>query len=882
MLKKSLLSLAVTASLVGLAGCNISSTTDSAGEKPELQVQQEAALAAYGTYAVFDAVNKKLPFGIDLIFADAGDSDGTANVGADGGNSVFNAINDLDGISTLAPIDIALSGSIDPSSIVKGTNVILVKVPNKADVAGLAFPDKVGTDGTGYNIADEGEAFVALTADNYEALDLTHFGAMIDADNYETPGMANLGANIQALIDLQTSSLNGEYDVSVVSLDGGTNNTIRISPTKPLDAKSKYIAIVTNGVTTPDGDALKPSPDYAVVKAATADGEETDGATKLASSALVDVSKAINGWEGVAAAATAASAATVLGGGAGFNPSTVVISAAFTTTDPAAVLGAMIAPATYLPSALNPGNAVSAGIEPQARDFEFIPVTGNQISIKTLTFDSDTSTSSIPLDVNISQGAIKLPQYTDALSLASLNDHWEPLVTAATPEDTDGTTNVTYRFPFAAEKSEAVVPVLMFEPIGSGTSAACTGGKPWPVIIMQHGFTSSRTGNLINGSQVANFTCHAVIAMDLPHHGIAANAGTQLAFNVEQANGASTPWATAVDAVIAANADTPENTMLDELKERHGNIYLDATSGSPMPMDFANVAGDSGSLFIRLDNFQRTRDNLRQAVMDLANLNASLGNIDIDGDGTATGDLDLTKVKYIGHSLGAIVGTPFVALNNASLAGNTNLKQIQSAVLATPGGHLTKLIENSAALSGQVLAGLEGANEDLVQGNSLLESFMKVFQATLDSADPMNFAAALKSVNAGLGTPILLTGMYGGAALADSFYPSDLVVPVTGEGTVLASGAPKAPTAVNPLVGLNPMLEILGAENVTGTPAGTIYVAKYNTGGHGTFSSAGSGEAGSPDFDSSAAYDEMKAQTIDLMDDGALDANKAAAVLIAD
>ena len=506
------------------------------------------------------------------------------------------------------------------------------------------------------------------------------------------------------------------------------------------------------------------------------------------------------------------------------------------------------------------------------------------------------SVPSIPLDVNISQGALKLPQYVEAFA-TDPSDIWEALSTAATPEDTDGTNNVTYRFPFAKEKRDAVVPVLMFEPIGSGTNACVKPVAGWPVVIMQHGFTSSRTGNLINGSQVANFSCHAVIAMDLPHHGIAADAGTQLAFNVEVADTATptnTLWATQVDSVIAANVNTPDNTILDELKERHESFYLDATTGAPTPMDFDNEAGGSGSLFIRLDNFQRTRDNMRQSVMDLMNLNASLARIDLDGDGNGvdgdsdgygdTPDLDVTKVKYIGHSLGAIVGTPFVALNNASLAANTNLNQIQAAVLATPGGHMTKLIESSVFLSGSLLPGLAGVNASLVQGNSALESYMKVSQAIIDSADPINFLGALKAVN----TPVLLVGMYGGADFGDSVYPADLVVPVTGEGTVLANGSAKAETAVNPLTGLQPFIDLLGAENVTGTPTGNIYLAKYNEGSHSTFSAAGSRAVADDDgivadeLDSAAAYAEMRSQTVDLLDDGALTAAKTATVLIAD
>jgi len=982
MLKKSLLSLAVSASLVGLTGCNISSTTDNAGKTPDLQVQQQQALEAYGTYAVFDAVNKRLPFGIDLIFADAPDTDGTANFGATGGNPVYDAVNDLDGISTLAPIDIALSGEIDPDSIVKGTNVMLVKVPSKADVqSGYVFPDKVGEDGTGFNIADEGEPFKALSAANYEALDLTHFGALLGSGNYEAASIAGaLGANLTALIALQSSSVNGDYEVSVIGLDGGINNTIRISPTKPLDAKSKYIVIVTNGVTTPDGTGLKPSQDYALAKASTdSEGIPTASALKLADTALIDVSRAINGWEGVAASATAASAAVVLGGGAGFDPATVAISAAFTTTDPSAVLNAMAYPGSWAPSVITSDSVADAILaagyatadtntfpslaayegyldsitgttgdkkiysipvangaltapsaalggatayeHPRARAVETILAAPN--TALRLTPAQVTASFETPLteDVKIGQVAIELPQYTvkfDATDATTFVDHWSGNTTVGAvldgalgqtagttpPSDKDGAKNVTYRFPFAMEKRKAVVPLLTFEP-QAGSSASCTKpGAGWPVVIIQHGFTSDRTGNIINGSKIADQTCHAVIAMDLPHHGIAPT-GAGFALNVDYAHTADpsnqTPFAAAIAFAVATATigDALETTILDDIAERHQGFY--GVGGVPTPVAYADDAaervGDSGSLWIRLDSFQRTRDNMRQAVMDLMNLNASLARIDLDGDGNGTDgdsdgygdtpDLDVTDVKFIGHSLGAIVGTAFISVNNkaAGAAANPNLNVIQSAVLATPGGHLSKLVENSVGIGPNIIEGLAGNGVD--QGSSTFESFMKVLQATVDSADPMNFVSDLTSGAADI--PTLIVGMYGDLATGGST-PSDIVVPVSGNGLLVAADTyrladattPQPDSARNPLTGLDPFLSLIGAENSTGAVTDNKVVSKYNAGGHSTFSSGGILSTEAPSFDSKPAYDEMLDQTVELLTTDAVAGSKAASVLSAD
>jgi len=937
MLKKSLSSLAITASLVGLAGCDISSTTANSGAKPELQKQQEAYLASI-TYPVFDAVNSRLPLGIDLIFADAGDTDGTANVGATGGNPVFDAINDLDGgISTLAPIDIAISGGIDPDSVVAGGNVHLVRLPNAADIDpnDLILPT-VGdvtsaADVDALDITTLSPFFAQTKADGTAADDSAFAAGMGLPESVAALNLygANDGVPLSQASPNQTDGIiakqpvaGTDYDVTVISLDGGINNTIRISPKVPLDPKTKYIVAVTDGITNAAGEKIKPSPDYSVIRASTdAAGELTAEASKLASSALVGVSKAINGWELLASTivtqGSPANAAN-LGGN-------IVFTSALTTGDPKTVLTFMANPDIWTNAAASAaagsavdvvtGNAALIGllstVKPTERTFELIKNAGgagvHQIPVAMLTDDPDTEEfdPSLSDNVLISQGAIQLPQYTESLTTDS-GDIWSANTTLGAaldpsgdtpPTDTDGSANVTYRYPIAEKKRDVVVPVMMFEPIPTDVAtgladtdgiddttaetyestgpggAGCGASQPgagWPVVIIQHGFTSERTGNLINGSKVADLTCSVVIAMDLPHHGIAANS-SRLGLGVdyvETGSESSYPWAYAKSVAVAAaeaavadesNPDALTDTILDSLAERHENLYLTST-GAVAPMDFDNATGGSGSLWIRLDNFQRTRDNMRQGVMDLLNLNATLGAIDVDGNDSA--DLDTTNVTYIGHSLGGIIGTTFVAINNLSVNGyaNANLNQIDRAVLATPGGHLTKLIENSVALSGQVLAGLEGSSPLLVQGNSSLESYMKVLQATIDSADPMNFIANLKDGSATSDIPVLVVGMYGNG----STNPSDLVVPVNGLGPVLANGSAQAETARSPLVGLDPMLELLGAENVKDGLTDNKIVAKYQVGGHGTFSSAGT-DTSANGFDSEDAFAEMLSQTVQLI-----------------
>ncbi len=551
---------------------------------------------------------------------------------------------------------------------------------------------------------------------------------------------------------------------------------------------------------------------------------------------------------------------------------------------------------------------------PRARSFELILNAGgtgvHQIPVSSL------SAGAITDNVLVSQGAIELPQYLDAMT-TDATDYWEGSASVGgvldvlagneagttPPSDVDGEKNVTHRFPFAKEKRDAVVPIMMFEPIdntvagvlaandGDNSTSAATymnsansgagcvkpaGG--WPVTIIQHGFTSERSANMINASKIANLTCHALVSMDLPHHGIAAT-NSRLGLGVDYDDGlaadgddsttTTTPFAAAKAAyVVAVGVDA---TILDSLAERHEGFY--GVGGVPTtPMNYGETkVGDSGSLWIRLDNFQRGRDNMRQGVMDLLNLNATLATIDINGDGVVP-DFDVTNVNYIGHSLGGIIGTTFVAVNNDATvqAGNgvTNMQggslpKIQKAILATPGGSIAKMVESSVAIGPQIIGGLAASN--VAQGTATFESFIQIFQATLDTADPMNFISDLKTGGSSE-TPTLIIEMVGSTAGGT---PTDLVVPNNGVGGFLASGAARPESAQSPFIGTDPMISLLAAENVVDTPTGNKLVAKYNEGGHGTFSSAGS-DASATGYDSATAYAEMLSQSVQFILTGAI------------
>src|SRR5690606_32505984 len=92
------------------------------------------------------------------------------------------------------------------------------------------------------------------------------------------------------------------------------------------------------------------------------------------------------------------------------------------------------------------------------------------------------------------------------------------------------------------------------------------------------------------------------------------------------------------------------------------------------------------------------------------------------------------------------------------------------------------------------------ANLDLSQGSSLFELTMHIFQATVDSADPINFAPVLKASAANSG--VLMFEVAG-----DDTNAPDLVVPpsaVPANALVPGYDAKVADTAAAPLAGTTP------------------------------------------------------------------------------
>lgn len=731
---------ALTVSLLALHGCGGGSGTEKAPAPPA------ASVFTPGTHPRFDPVISDIPFNTDIVFATptgtpVGSIDGTANVGA-ATDPVRAALNQLDGFSTSAFFDVLLSASINPASVVGSKTVFLVE----------------------------------LNTGGKDALD--------PANIVGVTGLAN-------------------FDAVVVSQDGGTNNVIRVRPTKPLKPKTKYLVILTNDLKDAAGASLTRSWTYNALRDSS---YETLGG-------LIPVRNAILGWETLASGFLAAASGGQLSAAAAKDK--LVLTYTFTTTDPTTGLVAMASPraaiaglqiAAGTPPAAAVANAVtfdSIGLlsTPKKRDLGVSGATG---------IDFNMFSSQLVANVGkLYTGYIKLPYYQTAATGLAFGEYlkrsWKPDLTlagalgATVRTDLDGSYNVTYRYPFAAKTGDESVPLQVTLPqdnwvpgyagvANCGQIYAATG---YPTVIYVHGITSDRGSVLALGHTLAS-RCIATVAIDLPVHGIPANSLLVSSLNVER-----NP---AFKLLYGANAP----------HERHFNVA--GSGGAPAPMNFATpspTTDGSGAQFINLGNLTNTRDNNRQAVMDLLNLNASLSGVNTEMLKSVTTGLDLNRVYVVGVSLGGILGSVFTTVNQLAIANDakvglpSNLNSIRGIVTSAAGTQVAQILVNSATFAPVINGGLAASGVNV--GTSNYERFLYAAQSAMDAGDPVNYMQTL----AALGVPALVQQIN-----------NDAVIP---------NGAASAP-----LTGTSAMASLLGTTQLgvgATTDAGRFYV-KLTAGGH--------------------------------------------------
>lgn len=879
MFKKTLISLAV-ASSVGLTGCFDSAGSGSSNADPDYKISNPDFTGR--TWPVFKPLTSELPVPSDLQFAQGAGADGTLNGSAE--NPITNALDFMDGSSTTAQFDIKLSASIDPDTL-NFTPVIQgeggAPAPNPQQNVFLLSLDFPGGD----SLLNNGSHYTKLINE------LVDDGAIPAPERTSFPGETpTFDLGLAFLAAQQNPSpetagavfdFNNEFRAEVVSLDGGTDNVLRITPLRPLDPKKKYLVVVTNEIKDNTGDPIVGSPSYQ---------DLGDPNQPIGNSALAPVRGAILGWESLATgyfnALTNNSREAV-----GLPPLTadnLALTLTFTTGGTEDVLEAATSPAQFfyknsvvstrqqaiaeylaanadafeqLDASQQYGTLAQVAGQAQAEAESTSPTlkeraAGTESGLsgagadfsnpqpRTIgtAFIEATRAPSAALDLpesgSVFQTSLELPYYLKApteTDPSNLNSTWTASTTVGALIDGDGSGDtppsdkITYRYPFAAESGTTVnIPMLVSVPDptaqvpGQPTGVTCNMAKPYDVVIYQHGIFGNRSHSLALGNQLGS-RCFVTVAIDLPLHGIAPKLATgdldpSLALSVD----------------VSQQGDGSFTASPLPMNERHFG-WGQTASGTPTRMQYSTnveeAVGSSAQFFLNLANLPAARDNNRQGVVDLLNLNASLVNLNaidldnFDGDGnpstnleTAATDVNVqpdgsgSNVYYVGHSLGGILGTSLVTLVNGAAQeatiGNGNIVPFTAAAFVTPGAGIAKLLENSPSIGASVLAGL--GQSGLTQGTSNLELFFNVSQASLDSVEPHNFAGSLVES----GTQVYLNEIYGDGsnrATQDQTIPVAADVAYAGDYT-----APLGMALPAPLAGTEPLIMQLEAATITG------------------------------------------------------------------
>jgi hypothetical protein len=303
-------------------------------------------------------------------------------------------------------------------------------------------------------------------------------------------------------------------------------------------------------------------------------------------------------------------------------------------------------------------------------------------------------------------GVITVPYYLGVPSasnpVAPLTDFWKASPGAYVPPfDALGlnpkSTNVTVANPFPVVTDMQTVPLLVSVPNASSGMTRPAAG--WPVVIFGHGLGGNRTNMLAAADTLAR-AGFAVVAMDTPLHGIVPALSPQLA----PLYVGNSPWA-------------------DIANERTFDVdYIDNATGAPGP---DGITDPSGTHIINLGSMLTSRDNARQAQADLSVLAVSVPGMDINLDSLP--DFDGSTVHYAGISMGAIMGTPFTAVE----------PMITTSFLSVPMGGIARGLAASPTFGPSIKAGLAAAG--IVEGTASYEAFFTVFQTVTDSSDPINW-----------------------------------------------------------------------------------------------------------------------------------------------
>jgi len=373
----------------------------------------------------------------------------------------------------------------------------------------------------------------------------------------------------------------------------------------------------------------------------------------------------------------------------GVDVNTIVLSWAFGTQSTTAVLNAVAADATantlvMAPVPVAPGLTLNTShVAPSDINYEGLAFTGTA-------------------DIHI--GTLDVPYYLEAPStqnpIAPLTGYWKGI----------GGSSLTRYNTTPIATQTLTIPVMMTVP--NANSGRVKPAAGWPIVMYQHGITRYRTDMLIYADSLAK-AGFALIAMDLPLHGVPKFL----------ADGSPNPFHA---------AHTPFPT---DVEPSFDVDYINNVTQAPGP---DGTIDSSGAHYINLKSLLTARDNTRQGVSNLLVLRRSLGGIS---------DIDTSKVSFIAHSLGGVVGVPYLGVESMATP----------SALITTGASITTIIKDSATFGPVVKGGFLAGDSTRTEADYV--AFLQGAQWVLDSSDPVNFA-----MDAAATHPIYMTEVIGDGA----------------------------------------------------------------------------------------------------------------------
>jgi hypothetical protein len=359
--------------------------------------------------------------------------------------------------------------------------------------------------------------------------------------------------------------------------------------------------------------------------------------------------------------------------------------------------------------------------------------------------------AALPGHANLYRGVFQIPYYssrpTQSAPTAPLTNTW-----LGGPSALDATSRLLTRFNPVPVATETIsIPIFVTVPNAASPSAGVKPAGGWPVLIFQHGLTRNR----LDAAGVADSFAdqgYVVVSIDMPLHGI-------------------------------GGATAAANPFYDQANERTFN--LDFVNNDSLATGPDGRIDGSGTHFVNVPSPLVTRDNLRQAAVDLLTLTRSLGNLNLDAD--PAGDINTARIHFLGHSLGGIVGGVYL--------GTAGATEVVTGELANAGGGVAQTIFDSPAFGPRIKAGL--AAQGITEGSTLYAQFIRDAQTAVDAGDPINYIASATAAR-----PLLMLQVVGGGALPSggTSASDQVVVNSATQRLIAAAGVTRISTP-----GLNPV-----------------------------------------------------------------------------